>query len=274
MAARLLKWDRLTIVRVKAMRDQTVRRHAEETRQLAKALSAWNGRREVASALRVSLSTIYRWLGEDLSVPSLDRRVVYERGYPDLARLIALCRSRGIPLNDSVYLLAFGRHKKANRPSEQNRTKLPDTSVPIHADVMLKDTVKYVSQEVRYRLQLVRDAIDEQYFARMGCDEFARVAKMSKYNLINRFTAIYGVSPYRYLLQVRLAHAKQMLRSSDVAIGAVAIAVGFDSPSSLSKAFKNFEGVSLKSFCRELSGALRIQRASPVVDASNNIHAK
>jgi len=110
---------------------------------------------------------------------------------------------------------------------------------------------RMVTPEVRFRLEKLRRVIQEHYYERHTSDSFARIARMSKFNLINRFTALYGTSPYRYLLSQRVLQAKRILLTTANSVSAVALAVGFQSPSSLGKAFRSIEGVSLSEFIQD-----------------------
>ena len=50
---------------------------------------------------------------------------------------------------------------------------------------------------------------------------------MSKFNFIRSFRAAFGVSPYRYLILVRVDHAKHMLALTHQPLPVVAASVGF-----------------------------------------------
>jgi len=66
----------------------------------------------------------------------------------------------------------------------------------------------------------------------------AREASVSVSLLDERFREVLGVAPIRYLAGWRMHVAKDLLRSSDLAVGAVAHRVGYDSEEAFSRAFK------------------------------------
>jgi len=66
----------------------------------------------------------------------------------------------------------------------------------------------------------------------------ADVAVMSRSAFADRFHALVGQPPMRYLAGLRLARAARLLRSTDATIGDVARSVGYGSEESLSRAFK------------------------------------
>ncbi len=76
---------------------------------------------------------------------------------------------------------------------------------------------------------------------------------MSRFNLIKAFKHAFGVSPYRYLNQVRVDHARHMLALTDQPMHMIAAAVGFGSVSSLTRAFKRFAGASPAHIHRKLA---------------------
>ena len=73
---------------------------------------------------------------------------------------------------------------------------------------------------------------------------------MSRFHFIKTFKAIYGSSPYRYLMRVRIQHAKYLLGNTQQTLDTIASAVGFDTPACLSKAFAKTEGFSVSELYR------------------------
>jgi AraC family transcriptional regulator, alkane utilization regulator len=66
----------------------------------------------------------------------------------------------------------------------------------------------------------------------------AEVAVMSRSAFSDRFRALVGVAPIRYLAELRLARAARLLRSTDATVADVARSVGYSSEETLSRAFK------------------------------------
>ncbi|HEX4221528.1 MAG TPA: helix-turn-helix domain-containing protein [Pseudonocardiaceae bacterium] len=75
-------------------------------------------------------------------------------------------------------------------------------------------------------------------------DDLAHRAAMSKRTFTRRFRAETGLSPLRWLNQQRLAHARSLLESSDLAIDQVAERAGFGTGGSLRLHFQDTLGVS------------------------------
>jgi AraC-like DNA-binding protein len=234
--------------------------------QLAILLSQRHQKREVSAALSIPVSTYYRWLKIHRRRSLLKCGKVYASYGLYLRELVNACEAHGFSVEDRVALLTSSQlsHGLADfSPQEKQRrhdnvvyinsgacVKMNDPNFSVVADLVAHNILNKFSDDVRKRLKAVREKIDSEYFSELSCDEFGRIARMSKYNLINRFNTAYGVSPYRYLLAVRIQHAKKLLGSMQEPLSAIATAVGFDSQSSLCRAFKRAEGVSLSEFYR------------------------
>jgi AraC-like DNA-binding protein len=68
-------------------------------------------------------------------------------------------------------------------------------------------------------------------------------AKVSVSLLAERFSEVLGLAPIRYLTEWRMHVAKDLLRSSDLGVAAVARRVGYDSEEAFSRAFKRETGL-------------------------------
>lgn len=76
----------------------------------------------------------------------------------------------------------------------------------------------------------------------------ARVAGMSRSAFAERFARVIGITPLNYLLQWRLAVAKNLLAHENAAVASTAQAVGYESASGFSTAFSRETGQSPKAF--------------------------
>jgi AraC-like DNA-binding protein len=73
-------------------------------------------------------------------------------------------------------------------------------------------------------------------------DELSREAAISRSALAERFTALVGEAPMRYLAGWRMQLAKQMLREGTQSIQEVATRVGYESEAAFNRAFKRATG--------------------------------
>lgn len=76
----------------------------------------------------------------------------------------------------------------------------------------------------------------------------AREASVSVSLLDERFRGVLGVAPIRYLAGWRMHVAKELMRSSDLGVAAVARRVGYDSEEAFSRAFKRETGIAPSSW--------------------------
>jgi len=240
---------------------------------LALYLAQRHGRSRTAKTLDLPLSTIYRWHDER-------RELLARTGACAPAvcpeRLVADCEAHGFDLRTRV------------RRLEPLAATVVDTAVPPRAARIEASVVAAVSTSraigaapieaagicaptsFRARVRRARDEIEQRYYAPLSCEHLAAIAGLSRFHFIRRFKQVYAVAPYHYLMQVRVRHARMLLGTTHQPLDAVAAAVGFDSPSSLCKAFKSVEGITLSAFFRGVRlGAFPPQRTAAMQSAAN-----
>jgi AraC-like DNA-binding protein len=79
-------------------------------------------------------------------------------------------------------------------------------------------------------------------------DEIAEVCHMSKYYFCRRFKQIVGYTVMEYILNTRLANAKVLLTSTDLAISEISERCGFSGFSYFSRVFKENCGITPNEF--------------------------
>jgi AraC-like DNA-binding protein len=87
----------------------------------------------------------------------------------------------------------------------------------------------------------------------------SRRAAMGRTAFAQRFRAVMGDTPLRYLTQWRMQHATRLLAESDLTLARIAERVGYDSAASLSRAFRKASGSAPGAYRR----AARAGRAAP-----------
>lgn len=98
--------------------------------------------------------------------------------------------------------------------------------------------------------------------------DLAVEAAMSRSAFFARFTRSVGLAPIEYLVAWRMALAKRLLRTRDLAIGQVAAQVGYGSASTFSTAFTRHVGIPPMRYARALEPAVG-GRIVSVGDAAN-----
>ncbi|WP_394848163.1 AraC family transcriptional regulator [Pendulispora brunnea] len=86
-------------------------------------------------------------------------------------------------------------------------------------------------------------------------ESLADVAKASRSVFSERFTALLGVPPARYLTQWRMHLASGWLRGERVTVAEAAMRLGYDSEAAFSRAFKRFVGVPPSALRREAAAS-------------------
>jgi len=218
---------------------------------LAVALSLQRGISAAAQTMSLPLSTIYRWLAQHRKAPEGNARVQRIGRGEGLGELIVVCEARGFNVRRAAALLNrsdLSAHDVGNRFEEIPHAL--GAPAPQRPDERSRpgDRGSQVPAQARGRLELARRIIETCYYSKLSCEALANAAAMSRWHFIKLFKSAFAVSPYHYLMQVRIRQAKHILQTTSQPIDAVATAVGFDTTSSLCKAFRSVEGASLSSF--------------------------
>lgn len=88
------------------------------------------------------------------------------------------------------------------------------------------------------------DYIRENYQQRLTLDDVAEAFHLSKTYLSERFREHFGKNFVQYKNEVRIEHAKQLLRDTQLPISEVAVQCGFDNISYFSLVFRQITGTS------------------------------
>lgn len=84
----------------------------------------------------------------------------------------------------------------------------------------------------------------------ISLDDLAGLFYIDKYYLTRRFKQQYGCTVNTYLQQLRITHAKHLLRFSDRSIEEIALDCGVNDPNYFARLFKKVEGISPGEFRR------------------------
>ena len=100
------------------------------------------------------------------------------------------------------------------------------------------------SSDLAVHLRRARDHVDRHFADDLDLDRLARVAGVSKYHFVRCFEAAYGETPIRYLTRRRIERAQDLLRSANLTVTEVCMAVGYASLGSFSTRFRALTGES------------------------------
>jgi AraC family transcriptional regulator len=100
-----------------------------------------------------------------------------------------------------------------------------------------------VSARDERRVAQVLRYIEDQAAEPLNLDGLAKIAAMSKYHFLRTFQRIVGVSPYQFLLMVRMRRAAVRLVISSETVSMIAFEAGFGDLSSFNKRFRALFGI-------------------------------
>ena len=95
----------------------------------------------------------------------------------------------------------------------------------------------------RRNLQNVKEYLDQNYREKITLDSLAEMFYINKFYLTRIFREQFGVSVSSYLSQVRITHAKQLLRFTDLPVEKIAHECGMADANYFTRMFKKVEGV-------------------------------
>jgi AraC family transcriptional regulator len=142
---------------------------------------------------------------------------------PLAARIATLDESDALAVEDTVVRLAFAAATAASG-------RKPD-SAPVSA----RDE-KRIASTMRY--------IDDHTTEAIDLDRLAAIAALSKFHFLRVFARVAGVSPYRYLINVRLRRAAVEIATSERRISEIAYEAGFGDLSTFNSQFRIVFGAS------------------------------
>lgn len=100
----------------------------------------------------------------------------------------------------------------------------------------------------------IKKYLDEHFREKITLDELAGIFYIDKYYLTRRFKQYYGTTVNAYLQQLKITHAKHLLRFTEHSIEEIASECGIDDPNYFARLFKKIEGTSPGNFRRSWTG--------------------
>src|SRR5205823_2906307 len=94
----------------------------------------------------------------------------------------------------------------------------------------------------RRQLRQLLDYMSANVAADYGIQELANLIELSPFHFCRLFKQSTGCSPHQYILQLRVAEAKRLLRSSQLSIAQIASQVGFFDQSHFTMTFRKLVG--------------------------------
>ncbi len=106
------------------------------------------------------------------------------------------------------------------------------------------------SEPVRKAIRLIEGRFAEN----LSLDDISEELSISKNYFCYVFKRDVGMNLWNYLTEVRLKHAKELLKNSDLRSYEIAFEVGYDNPSYFSKLFKKYENMTPGEYRNKVTG--------------------
>jgi len=102
--------------------------------------------------------------------------------------------------------------------------------------------------ELFKRLSLAREWIHANYASPLPLESMAEKAQLNRQHFLRMFRGCFGITPHQYLMDVRLASARELLTGTTEPVSAICRMTGFESPASFSSLFRSRFGASPKAY--------------------------
>jgi AraC-like DNA-binding protein len=190
-----------------------------------------------------------------------DTPLQYFSLYPDQKALQEVAASLDIQLPDDFYFqralvdrssltqkfrLLFNSFKTANGLLQQQELFFDCMYELLQPSTFTNYSLMSTNQKDS-RIQLLVDFIRSHYQEDISLHQMAELARLNPFHLVRLFKKTTGLSPYNYLLILRIEHAKQLLRKG-FKVQEAAAEAGFYDASHFNRMFYKIAGTSPKSF--------------------------
>ena len=94
-----------------------------------------------------------------------------------------------------------------------------------------------------WQLQRAMQYVESRIHEPIKVEELAAIARLSTRHFARAFRHSYGMSPHAYIVRRRIAHAKQLMLSTEMPLSQIALACGTCDQAHLSRLFKSAYGL-------------------------------
>ncbi len=114
--------------------------------------------------------------------------------------------------------------------------------------IRLLDLNKELTLNLSPHSMRIKDYIDNHYTADFNLSELSSALYISQTYISHIFKTDMGISPMQYLVKRRIAHAKELLNTTDLSVSEISALCGYDDPVYFSQVFKRIVGSSPTQF--------------------------
>lgn len=102
----------------------------------------------------------------------------------------------------------------------------------------------------RSQVRLITDHMKQHLDEPIGLQELANLVGLSRFHLCTAFRRATGKTPHQWLVGLRINEARRLLQDRRLSVTEIALAVGYQTPSSFAQAFRLAVGVTPSEFRR------------------------
>lgn len=122
------------------------------------------------------------------------------------------------------------------------------------------------SPHLQRRIREVQAFLADNLDRDVDLEAISHAAELSPYYFTRQFTAQVGVPPYRYLIQLRISRAMDLLRETEMSVTQVCHRVGFHSLSHFTTTFRQHTGLSPTAYRRRRDWEEDANRFGPMTE--------
>ena len=120
-----------------------------------------------------------------------------------------------------------------------------------------KEFILSAPSSIPYECERAKSYMEEHFREPVTLELLAKLLHWDKFYFSHQFSNAYGISPIHFLLNLRVEHSKQLLRTTDYSITQVAESSGFSSQNYFSQIFKKNTGISPRQYRQEAITSLQ-----------------
>lgn len=149
--------------------------------------------------------------------------------------------------NLSVYEYAMGNIQIPPKSTHNNQPQLSGYELILQETIKLQNLKRWkahtIHQDYYQSVYRVLEYVNENIFINIDLDKLSEIANISKYHFHRIFKAVLNESPGEYIQRLKLEKTAFKLHTTKLTLKEIAEQVGYQTPESLSKAFKKHYGV-------------------------------
>lgn len=173
-----------------------------------------------------------------------------------------ILRKYGLPVSDHVFYAGISLDyqtvfRKMIQELQRCRPNYEEMLTLLLQEIFIligrqTDCGKTLNNYMRNEMEQAACYFHEHYNENISIEHYAALRHMSTCWFIRNFKQYNGMTPLNYILNVRIAQAKQLLETTDYNITEISYIIGYDNPLYFSRLFKKQIGLSPSEYRKQL----------------------